>query len=105
MPRVGCGSQARSKGRYGPIHVRTMAKVGVVGIEARHSLRYASAVGQIQHYTALGFTDSEANAMASTDLGLATVLGGTLPVFTAELPLLADRVQSWMPLGGVAGST
>lgn len=50
-------------------YTRTMAKAGFVGVEAGHSLRYAFAVGQIQHYKALGFTDREATARTSTDLG------------------------------------
>lgn len=50
-------------------YTRVMAKAGFVGVEAGHSLRYAFAVAQIAHYKALGFTEREAYARTSTDLG------------------------------------
>lgn len=50
-------------------YTRTMAKAGFIGVEAGHSLRYAFAVGQIQHHKAQGLSDRVATAKASMDLG------------------------------------
>ena len=46
-----------------------LAEAGLTGNYAPHSLRYAWAQDAIRHYLAQGFSDKEALALTSMDLG------------------------------------
>lgn len=48
---------------------KEIAKAGLAGIYTPHSLRYAWAQDAIRHYLAQGFSDKEALALTSMDLG------------------------------------
>lgn len=50
-------------------HNYAMRKAGAVGEHSPHSMRYAFACDQIQHYQSQGFSKRDALAMTSQDLG------------------------------------